>query len=708
MKRRSLMIGLVLVITFSSALMIRSASAEYGFYLNEFDPYWDYYASRFIVDSFDEKGFLGLFDYFSWRDYRTWYPEGRDVAATSQGGLQFVGALLFILFRNVFGMGMSLYDFLVLFPVFFGALTVFPTYLLTKKIGGAGAGLIASLTIAFSPPIIVRGGLGWFKSEPLALFLMIFSAYLLLSALDSKTTKISAMWRALLGGLLLGYALTAWGGAQYFNGVVGLLLLISPFLDVDLKRVVQAGSIFVASDLMAASAFPRPGPSIVLNPAGAILLFGLLFSILALYIKGAVDPRDYKKALIPAFLGLVLVGLATMSFGLISGLSGRYMTAIYAFQRTGNPLVESVAEHQLPTGGDFFSSYSLLLFLGIFGAYVLLKKRTVFSAYALILGITSFYVAGSFSRLMVYPSVAIAILAGVGFSQLATTVLRPAAVPVAKKRVGVYGTRPEVKVLYVIFVIFILAYSANFQWASSYGMPTSIAVSALTYNPGFPVPDWLEALTWIRENTPEDAVLASWWDYGYWIAVMGNRTSLADNATINSTRIAQIGRMFMSDEKEALTILKDEFNADYVAVFVAAQELRDPSTGQTFYVLGPGGDEGKKQWFIKIARLNISEYLYEDEFTPKPYFWEHTVLGKMMPFRFSGYAGGEAEYTLGATALYTYELKYPPDGGSAFELAYMSSSLPHSSKLWGRAGNFEVYLVTSVLIYEVGEEPSAG
>ena len=36
----------------------------------------------------------------------------------------------------------------------------------------------------------------------------------------------------------------------------------------------------------------------------------------------------------------------------------------------------------------------------------------------------------------------------------------------------------------------------------------------------------------------------SWWDYGYQIAGMGNRTTLVDNNTWNNSHIALVGIVF--------------------------------------------------------------------------------------------------------------------------------------------------------------------
>ena len=58
----------------------------------------------------------------------------------------------------------------------------------------------------------------------------------------------------------------------------------------------------------------------------------------------------------------------------------------------------------------------------------------------------------------------------------------------------------------------------------------------------------------------------------------------------------------------------------------------DSSTGRIYYRLGGGGDESKKQWFIRIGGLDENDFLHDDLFTPRNNFWEETLLGKMMPF----------------------------------------------------------------------------
>ena len=67
------------------------------------------------------------------------------------------------------------------------------------------------------------------------------------------------------------------------------------------------------------------------------------------------------------------------------------------------------------------------------------------------------------------------------------------------------------------------------------------------------------------QNTPEDAKIMSWWDYGYQITAMANRTILVDNNTWNNTHISRVGQAMASDEAHAYEIMK-ELDVDYVLV----------------------------------------------------------------------------------------------------------------------------------------------
>ena len=88
----------VLVLAFSISFLIRSQPADYGNELMEFDPFFNFRATEYIVEN-------GLFEYFQWHDTKSWYlPEaspgisGRDVSATSQSMLHITAAITYQIF----------------------------------------------------------------------------------------------------------------------------------------------------------------------------------------------------------------------------------------------------------------------------------------------------------------------------------------------------------------------------------------------------------------------------------------------------------------------------------------------------------------------------------------------------------------------------------------------------------------------------------
>ena len=143
LKLKHLLILVVLILSFSISLILRSQVLDYGYELNEFDPFFNFRATEFLVNN-------GLFEYLDWHDVKSWYPNGRDISATSQVMLHVTAAITY----QIFGSSMELYDFTILFPGIIGALTTIVIFALVRTIGGTTAGLFASLLFAISVPII--------------------------------------------------------------------------------------------------------------------------------------------------------------------------------------------------------------------------------------------------------------------------------------------------------------------------------------------------------------------------------------------------------------------------------------------------------------------------------------------------------------------------------------------------------------------------
>lgn len=141
-----------------------------------------------------------------------------------------------------------------------------------------------------------------------------------------------------------------------------------------------------------------------------------------------------------------------------------------------------------------------------------------------------------------------------------------------------------------IMTFLLITYTFHCTWVTSeaYSSP-SIVLSARSMDGSRIIfDDFREAYYWLKMNTPEDARIMSWWDYGYQITAMANRTILVDNNTWNNTHISRVGQAMASSEEKAYEIMR-ELDVDYVLVIFG---------GLTGY---SSDDINKFLWMVRIG-----------------------------------------------------------------------------------------------------------
>jgi len=124
--------------------------------------------------------------------------------------------------------------------------------------------------------------------------------------------------------------------------------------------------------------------------------------------------------------------------------------------------------------------------------------------------------------------------------------------------------------------------------SEAYSSPSIILSGRRNDGSRYIIDDFREAYYWIKQNTPKEAKIMSWWDYGYQITGMSNRTVLVDNNTWNNTHIATVGRAMASNEEEAYRIARS-LDANYVLVIFG---------GLSNY---SGDDISKFLWMVRIG-----------------------------------------------------------------------------------------------------------
>jgi len=415
-----LIIG-ILTIAFSISFMVRSQAADYGFELNEFDPFFNYRATQFLLDN-------GFSAYFDWHDDMSWHPKGRDVSATSQVMLHVTAAILY----PIFGMDLDVYGFTIIFPVVFGSLTVIVVFALVRVIGGTTAGLFAALFFSISVPVIVRGTIGWFKSEPLGLFYGLLGLYLFLSGIKSKNHKI-AFVKLVGAGIILTFGLSSWGGIQFFIIPLGFFFLALPILRTDRNFLIWAIPVFTASLLLATLLFERPRTDFIISLGGFALIGPTAFLVVCILIQKISKEEKRIRNGLALLTGTVIAGIVIISNGYLNAGSFRYQNAINPFLTTTNPLVDSVAEHATTTTSQSFYFISILMIFAGIGIWLIFRAKSSMKdasskidsdmiTFALIIGIIGVYISSAFVRLELFASISVIILASIGLSVITTEI----------------------------------------------------------------------------------------------------------------------------------------------------------------------------------------------------------------------------------------------------------------------------------------------
>ena len=563
--RYLLIIG-VLVLSFSLAFILRAQPLEYGFELTEFDPFFNYRATQFMAEN-------GLPAYLEWHDDLSWHPYGRDVSATSQVMLHTTATMLY----QIFGMGASLYHFTIWFPLVVSSLTTIIIFALVRTIGGTSAGLFASLFFAISPMIIMRGTIGWFKSEPLGLFYGLLAVYLLLSAIKSDKGKVSVA-KIVGSGIFLAFGLASWGGVQFFILPIGLFFLALPFLRKDNKFIIWISLIFVTVFFLVTVSFEKTGIAFISSLNGFFLLGCTVFLVTCVAVK-KISRAQLRNGL--ALLGgTIIAGIVIVSSGVITLPSFRYLNAANPFLITTDMLTDSVAEHATTTTDISFYFFSILMiFAGIGGWFLFQKKvnrslkiKGEMAAFALIIGFLGMYFGSAFVRLEVISSISVIILSSIGVSILISKLLKD-----ERKSISFVSKISFLAIIVALLAVPMVYPVENSNWSNNNRyIPPTILNSGTLFD--MSTNDWTVSMQWLNENTPEDAVIAAWWDYGYWISTLAERKTLADNATLLDWQIRKLATTFMSTPEDAWHILISDTKTDVASHYVTLPaDLRSPT-----------------------------------------------------------------------------------------------------------------------------------
>ncbi|EPS25981.1 Dolichyl-diphosphooligosaccharide--protein glycosyltransferase subunit stt3 [Penicillium oxalicum] len=584
--------------------------------IHEFDPWFNFRATKYLVQN-------GFYSFWDWFDDRTWHPLGRVTGGTLYPGLMVTSGVIYHILRFL-TIPVDIRNVCVLLAPGFSGLTALAMYLLTCEMSTSpSAGLLAAAFMGIAPGYISRSVAGSYDNEAIAIFLLVFTFFLWIKAVKNG----SIMWGALTA-LFYGYMVSAWGGYVFITNLIPLHVFVLLCMGRYSSRVYISYTTWYALGTLGSMQIPFVGFLPIRNSdhMSALGVFGLIQLVaFAEFVRGFLPGKQFQKLLTAMVLltfGLGFGGLVLLSVsGIIAPWSGRF----YSLWDTGYakihiPIIASVSEHQPTAWPAFFFDLNFLIWLfpaGVFMCFQKLKDEHVF---VIIYAVLASYFAGVMVRLMLTLTPIVCVAAALALSSILDSFLtmgRPSADAKAKASaedlkslrsaskpiVGIYSLASKLTVSASV-TVYLLLFVSHCTWVTSnaYSSPSVVLASRMPDGSQFIIDDYREAYYWLRQNTPDNAKIMSWWDYGYQIGGMADRPTLVDNNTWNNTHIATVGKAMSSREEVSYPILR-QHDVDYVLVVFGG-------------LLGYSGDDlNKFLWMVRIA-----EGIWPDEVKERDYF----------------------------------------------------------------------------------------
>ncbi|CAK7270205.1 oligosaccharyl transferase stt3 subunit [Sporothrix epigloea] len=619
--RSSLRVVILFLIAAASVSSRLFSVIRFESIIHEFDPWFNFRATKYLVAN-------GFYNFWDWFDDRTWHPLGRVTGGTLYPGLMVTSGAIYHALRAL-TIPIDIRNVCVLLAPAFSGLTAYSAYLLTNEMTTSpSAGLLAAVFMGISPGYISRSVAGSYDNEAIAIFLLVFTFYLWIKAL-----KLGSMLWGALCALFYGYMVASWGGYAFITCLLPLHAFVLICMGRYSTRLYVAYTTWYALGTLASMQIPFVGflPVRTSEHMPALGIFGFLQLLAFLdYVRSVVPSRQFQSFLLLSAVSVFSIGLLGLVVATTAGVIAPWSGRFYSLWDTGYakihiPIIASVSEHQPTAWPAFFFDLNFLIWLFPAGVYLCFQTLADEHVFVVVYALFGSYFAGVMVRLMLTLTPIVCVAAAIAVSTLLDGYLdAKSPSPVAatgqeegsdKKPakgglkstsqpvVGVYSFISKTATTGAI-VIYLLMFVSHCTWVTSnaYSSPSVVLASKLPDGSQNIIDDYREAYQWLRQNTPKDAKIMSWWDYGYQIGGMADRPTLVDNNTWNNTHIATVGKAMSSREEVSYPIMKAH-EVDYVLVVFGG-------------LLGYSGDDiNKFLWMVRIA-----EGIWPDEVKEREFF----------------------------------------------------------------------------------------
>lgn len=541
--KESFLVFLIFILAFA----VRAQLMRYQLFF-EFDSYWHARMVSYVIQNGQAPAFDPL-AYLQW-------PGGKGVPVENPAPL-FWGASALI--YKIFSLGaytkLLWIEFVKFLPAFYGALTTVALYFFGKEIFGKKKSVIGGTFIgimaATMPAFVYRTMAGFFEPTSMGYLWMAIGFVFFIRSIKSEEFNLPSIINAVIGGVALGLMAWAWKGYTLIPVVLLTMLIPSilylasfgnkkPLVDF-LKKwsitfVLFAGISFIQEHGLWALQL-LPSINRWFGAAGfelslPVLIFAIVV-ILAIiagikFLLPKINSGEDNKWVKYFAIAILYIGLIALAVFATKNLDLRDKTI----------LGQTIGEESV--GRDyFFNKYNAFVYFPAVAMLVIpfllfRRKEHLPMLVAFFWIATTFILAWNKLKFTYLFGIPVAISVGLTLT-LAIQWIQTKHNKIAKS---------AVLLAVAFFLITGVAAGTIFVQQNVPNIQTS--------------PGWVDALAWMKDNTPKDSVFLNWWNEGHWITFMGERAVTIDNRNADQNGSQAVSSFLLAqDENEALTIIKD-------------------------------------------------------------------------------------------------------------------------------------------------------
>jgi len=539
-------------------------------------------------------------------------------------------------------------------PAVIGAATALPVYLIGKRAAGRFAGLVAvGILSVFGSLFVARGTVG-FSDHHIAEVLFQTVAVLatmvavsvaeeekpvweLFVARDVSVLRRPVAWAVVAGAATALYIWT-WPPGVVLIGILGVYYLVElssfqahgespePVAVVGAVSMLTTGimTLAVMEEInVSATSFNLVQPLLAFLVAGGCVFMA--------WFAREWDDRDLVDYQYPAaVIGIIVVLAGVMSVALPEFFGFLVNQTLRVIGLSVTETAGTIGEAQPLEFGELFGRYNFVHFIALAGValvgvrHILSKPRSeltlvaIWMVFMLLATLTQ-------RRFDYYLGVTVAVMAGytvavvADFGNLFDSI----------EDIDTYQVISLLAIVAVVFVPFFATGGSVLAMQLSSGGPGNSPVA------------WNQSLGWMQENTPAEGNLEgagnqelmeyygtfestddydyqpgfygvmSWWDYGHWITVMGERIPNANPFQLGADRAANF--LLATDEDDANSVLNELDDGNGTETRYVMVDWKMATTEQAFRT-GGGGINLNGKYFAPFQftdRNVVQEQHYE-------------------------------------------------------------------------------------------------